>query len=942
MVSVVMPEQAVRDLLTRWDGRLSVAAVNSPAATVVSGDPEALAEFGAELSARRVLRWPVPASDFVAHSPRIDELAQALTADLAGIQPAAGEIPLFSTVRSAWADGPELGAGYWYDNVRQTVRFAESVRVLVGEGYRVFVEVSPHAVLTAAVTETAGDAGADDVVTAGTLDREDAGARRMLAALARVHVRGVTVDWAAVLGGGHRIGLPTYAFQHQLFWPEPPAAGDGAGHPAGDHAGHHAGDHAGNGTVAAGGDGAGTAAEARFWAAVEGGDLRALAEALAVEDRERLTEVLPALAAWRRRERDRSATERLWYRVSWAPVTTPDAAVLPGMWLVVIPAGRAGELARWCVRALAARGGRVIVLEVDPGETDRRVLAAALSGVASLSETPDVPGVSGVSGVAGVVSLLALDEAPVPAYPVVPAGLAGTVTLVQGLGDAGIGAPLWVLTSGAVAAADGEAVARPVQAMAWGLGRVAGLELPERWGGLIDLPAAPDGRAAGWLGGVLAGCGEDQVAIRDAGVLGRRLVRAAAPPAGPAWAPGGTVLVTGGTGSLGSRASWWLACRGTPRVVAASRTGPAAPGVAVMAAVVADTGAEVVVAGCDMTDRAEMAGLLARIAVAGPPLAAVVHAAGTGRNAAVAETSVAELAVVMAGKVAGAAHLDELTADLDLERFVLYSSAAGTWGSGGEGGYAAANEYLNGLASARRGRGLPATSIGWGPWSGGGLITPGSEEVLLRRGLPLLNPGPAMAAFGQLLDAGESLLTVADVDWARFARTFTLRRRSPLIESLPEVRQALAEVAAEAATGTAASAGGSAAERAQTERAQTELSQRLAGLSARRAGPGAGEPGAVRSRRRARARLARGGGGGPGLQRDGVRLADRGRAAGPAEHRDRAAPAGHAAVRLPHPGRGGGVPAPPADGPVDGRADGRAHRPPGRPGRRSRGGRGRR
>src|SRR3954452_11391847 len=101
--------------------------------------------------------------------------------------------------------------------------------------------------------------------------------------------------------------------------------------------------------------------------------------------------------------------------------------------------------------------------------------------------------------------------------------------------------------------------------MAWGLGRVAGLELPERWGGLIDVPAGPDGRAAGWLGGVLAGCGEDQVAIRDVGVLGRRLVRAAAPQAGPAWVPCGTVLVTGGTGSLGAPASWWVACRGPAR-----------------------------------------------------------------------------------------------------------------------------------------------------------------------------------------------------------------------------------------------------------------------------------------------------------------------------------------------------------------------------------------
>ena len=141
----------------------------------------------------------------------------------------AGLARLFSTVTCAWADGPELGAGYWYDNVRQTVRFEPSVRALAADGYRLFVEVSPHAVLTAAITETAQDAdAADGLVVTGTLDREDAGAGRLLAALARVHVHGPRVDWAAVLGGGRRVDLPTYAFQHQLFWPEPPAAaGDG-------------------------------------------------------------------------------------------------------------------------------------------------------------------------------------------------------------------------------------------------------------------------------------------------------------------------------------------------------------------------------------------------------------------------------------------------------------------------------------------------------------------------------------------------------------------------------------------------------------------------------------------------------------------------------------------------------------------------------------------
>ena len=141
------------------------------------------------------------------------------------------------------------------------------------------------------------------------------GPRAVLAALARAHVRGVAVDWAAVLGGGQRVDLPTYAFQRQRYWPEPPQV-----------------------IVPAGGDGAESVAEARFWAAVEGGDLEALAEALAVDGRQSLQDVLPALAAWRRRERDRSVTGGWRYRVTWVPVPDPGPAVLTGTWLVVAPA----------------------------------------------------------------------------------------------------------------------------------------------------------------------------------------------------------------------------------------------------------------------------------------------------------------------------------------------------------------------------------------------------------------------------------------------------------------------------------------------------------------------------------------------------------------------------------------------------------------------------
>ena len=446
------------------------------------------------------------------------------------------------------------------------------------------------------------------------------------------------------------------------------------------------------------------------------------------------------------------------------------------------------------------------------------------------------------------------------------AGLAGTVALVQALGDTGVTAPLWALTQGAVAAAPGDAPSSLVQAECWGLGLVAALEHPDRWGGLVDLPPAVDSPAtsstppcpaagepvldepvldepvldektAGLLCAVLAGCGEDQIAIRPAGLLARRLVRAPQPAktrAGRvrAWLPSGSVLVTGGTGSIGGHVARWLASRGAPRVVLASRSGPGAAGVASLAAGLSAAGTTVTVAACDSARRADLAGVLNRISADGPPLTGVFHAAGVGGGVTLDETTVPGLSDLLAAKASGAGYLDELTADLDLTAFVLFSSGAATWGSGQLGGYAAANAYLDALASRRSSRGLAAVSIAWGLWGGGGMGEGEGGTRLQRLGMREMDHRVAMRCLAQVLDdralhpapqnpaaqkTGETLLAVADVDWGRFAPVFTARRASPLLSGLPEAEQA---VAASETGDAAGSAGG------------TELTKRLAGLSA--------------------------------------------------------------------------------------------------------------
>ncbi|MEU6237087.1 type I polyketide synthase, partial [Kitasatospora sp. NPDC047058] len=798
MLSVSRPAAVVEERIACFGERLSLAAVNGPSAVVVSGDPEGLEELKAEFEAEGV-RARMVAVDYASHSAQVERLEEEIRSVLAGVTPRRGRIPMVSAMTGETLTGEELDAAYWYASLRATVHFDRAVRTLAGQGHRVFVEVSPHPVLLGAVTESleevALEAGAAAVPAAvcGTLRRDDGGATRLVTSLAEAFVNGAPVDWTAVLPAGARVDLPTYAFRHDRFWPKVPSA-----LPAG--------------SPAAGRDGSGTAAEAAFWAAVEDGDLDRLVDTLAIEDQEhRLGELLPALTTWRRRDLERSTTASWRYRMGWAPVAEPDPGVLSGTWLVAVPAeSAAGDLAQGCAVALGVRGAEVVVAEVPAGTTDRDALAALLTR--ALRDAGAEP-----AGVAGVLSLLALDETPLPDHPVVAGGLAATLTLIQSLGDAGIEAPLWPATRGAVSASPGEVPTGPVQAQVWGLGRVVGLEHPDRWGGLIDLPEVMDDRAGARLVAVLAGCGEDQVAIRPAGMLGRRMSRAAEARGEGRWTPRGTVLITGGTGAIAGHVARWLAEGDAERVVLTGRSGPAAAGVAATVADLAARGTRVDVVSCDVSDRPAVAGLVAWIGASGPALSSVMHTAAVLDDGVVDRLTPARLETVLAAKAASARHLDELTAGLDLDAFVLFSSAASTLGSAGQGNYAAANSYLDALAENRRARGLSGLSVAWGQWGGGGLAE--SKEAIRERmkKLPMsaMDPQLAVRALGESLQGPDAVVTVMDVDWAVLAQTAVDLPNAPLVRDLPEVRR-LATAATRSAEAAAPAEG--------------ELGRRLAGM----------------------------------------------------------------------------------------------------------------
>jgi len=218
MASVALPAAEVEGALSRWGGRLSVAAVNGPSATVVSGDADALSEALGWWKSRGVRVRQVPV-DYASHSSHVEALSGRLAEVLEPIRPQAGRVPFFSTVEGGYVEGAVLDAGYWFRNLRQTVRLESAVRSLVGEGFGAFVEVSPHPVLVTAVQETVEAADASAVVV-GSLRRDEGGLERFLTSAAELFVQGVVVDWSSVVAGGRRVSLPTYAFQRERFWLE--------------------------------------------------------------------------------------------------------------------------------------------------------------------------------------------------------------------------------------------------------------------------------------------------------------------------------------------------------------------------------------------------------------------------------------------------------------------------------------------------------------------------------------------------------------------------------------------------------------------------------------------------------------------------------------------------------------------------------------------------
>lgn len=474
--------------------------------------------------------------------------------------------------------------------------------------------------------------------------------------------------------------------------------------------------------------------------------------------------------------------EGLTYRRGWV-VSTPVGAreVAEGRWLILADRGGVGA----GLATLLAESGAACTL-VSPEECD-----AADPGQIRALVAREAP--------RRVLHLRALDatatgEMSAGSLPFdQESACASALHLIQAASGGAAASPARIsfVTRGAMAVREGEPVA-VAQAPLWGLARVAAVEHPKSWGGVVDLDGESSAPEAArqlfeWL---LADDGEDMVAFRAGLRYAARLQTFAASGTaaarvsfeGPA-----TYLITGGLGGLGLEVARWLKGSGARHLALVSRGEPGAEAAEAVRRLEQD-GARVRLFRADVSSAEELSGVVSEIESTMPPLRGVLHLAGVLDDRVLAGQTWPRFRAAGLAKMEGAWNLHRLTSGAALDFFVLFSSMASLVGVPGQGSYAAANAFLDALAHHRRSLGLPALCVNWGPWGEVGHAATeygrGAHARLAEMGIEAVAPETGLRLLGTLLGRGETQVAVARVDWGRLFRADPEAALSPLLSAL--------------------------------------------------------------------------------------------------------------------------------------------------------------
>lgn len=780
MVAVMASEATINTFLAEHPG-LTIAAINGPESVVLSG---LQSDVQAALTAlqQRGLKTKVLAIPLAAHSlmmePILDDLEQA-------VRNVARHIPRLPLVSSPFGSvvSTELtDPAYWRRHLRHPVRFADGVRTLHEQGCNFFIEISPKPVLLNTAQQCVPGAG----VWVTSLREGQDDWQQLLSSIGVLYAHGLNIDWRALHGAAalRKVMLPTYPFQRRHYW-------------------------VGNGQQ---GSSAVVMPKTPLLDLLQQGNTQGLTELLQRSGQFTATEtplLQKAMQVLVQQQTQLAVTQQntpaaeatihtqpALYQLSWQAQPRQESSLpllTPGVWLILADQAGVG-----CTLAELLREHDqtcYLIYAGDHYQQDGETWTVNPSAPAEFVQLCQACRERGP--IRGVIQLWGLDSAD--ASTLIPETLAtaqaltlgGLLHMSQALLKQGEQPRIWGVTRGAVSVTASSATEQSVaetqiavaQSSLWGLGRSLALELPDLWGGLLDLDPVPplitEGQlfmaAATILTELWDAQGEAQLAYRNGMRYAARLVEATPVQTTESRIihPDATYLITGGLGALGLHVARWLVTQGANHLVLIGRRGlgdqantatsPIAPLTA--------AGCTVQVLQADVAQANDVARVLATIAATMPPLRGVIHTAGVIDDGILLQQNWSRFQTVLAPKVTGSWQLYTQTATVPLDFMVFFSSAAALLGSAGQSNYAAANAFMDALAEFGQHSGRRTLSIGWGSWGGAGLA-----EQRAGRGETLIAPQRGLEIMQSLLTQSGppaccSHVGVMAMDWYEFSRT---------------------------------------------------------------------------------------------------------------------------------------------------------------------------
>ncbi|WP_375496381.1 SDR family NAD(P)-dependent oxidoreductase, partial [uncultured Nostoc sp.] len=796
MVSLLMPVAQVREIIAPYSEQVSIAAINSPHSTVISGQETAVKTIVSQLEKQGVKSKQLQVSHAF-HSPLMKPMVVQFEEVARQITYHSPQLKFISNITGAIATEEVMTPEYWCRHILAPVNFAASMQTLHQQGYEVFVECGPQPILLGMGRQCLSD---ERFTWLPSLRGGEEDWQQILSSLADLYMRGVAIAWAGFYQNLHyrKVVLPTYPFQRKRYWAELTQANKHK--PTSEQ-------------------------QTQVIALLEAGQTEQLSQLLSRTDRQlnvAQVEILERLIQEHQQQQAIASIQDCLYEVQWQPNPNPAPQnFTPGHWLIL---ANSGTLASTLAQVLEQQGQTCSL--VTSGKADGRWQET--EGF-TLGESPLI----------GIIHLWSLD---LPATETLTtATLTGSVntncgqlldvmqTVVSQPGSST--AKLWVITENAIALGEGNKeqgtgngvgvgwefqpqstnssllpVARSLfprpkvgedlpaisQAPVWGQSRAFGLEYPQHWGGLIDLDrqANVEEQAQAIAMELLGTSGEEHIAYRSGTRYVARLVKSY-PETTHKFSikSDRSYLISGGLGGLGLSVAQWLVEQGARHLILLSRSGINTKEKQEAVKQLRAAGVEIITPIADVSDGESLRNAMSELLRKLPLISGIIHAAGSdGGMYRIAELEHSILQQTLEPKVAGTWNLHQISQDWELDFFINFSSIAAVWGSANQSHYAAANEFQNLFAAYRQSQGLPALTVNWSAVIGAGMINQPGAEALTQRlqkiGVGSLNLTQVKAAMGLLLNAKTRQIVVAPVDWQRFGAIYAVGRTRRLLEQL--------------------------------------------------------------------------------------------------------------------------------------------------------------